>query len=456
MKQSNGTKTKTKTILIVVFIILILYGTFIRFYGLGEKSFWIDESISALAAKKIVEKGIPVFDSGLFYSRSLIFHYLMAGFLLFGQNEFNARIISVIFGILTCVLIYFIASEYNKKAGWIAFVFSLFLEIFVEYSRQARMYQMEMFFFFLTLFLLYKSIKERKYLWWAIGAFLLAYDTHTIAVLLVPAFFYVFFKNKMNKWAYIALALISLFFVFRAWSLLSSFNFFYLWQYILYLKYYVPFLIVGIIGAIITYKKQLTWFLGASFFFILIAGGLNQLFAFRYIYLAFLPLLVLSAYSLSKIKFSWAITIAYLLLISFPIFSTSTLAVIIPQKTLSFYDFTAPEADFRGIYTGLETNKTFIATFTPAAEWYYKKPNYWVYFSFSGLSRMANETFTLVNGAEVYTGAKIIFNDTSLVNGIVVADDWSFARISPNIANFIKNNCTLTRKGEGISAYDCK
>ena len=206
-------KDNKKIILVIAFFLLLIYGTFIRLYGLGSDSFWIDESMSALAAKKIHEYGTPVLESGFVYDRASIFHNIMSFFLMFGYNEFNARLVSVIFGIASCVLIFFIAKEYNKYAAWIAFIFSLFLEIFIVYSRQARMYQMELFFFFLTLFLLYKGLKSKKYVWWSLAAFLFAYNTHPISLLLIPFFFYVLLKNKMNKNSYLNDILLSYNFV---------------------------------------------------------------------------------------------------------------------------------------------------------------------------------------------------------------------------------------------------
>jgi predicted membrane-bound mannosyltransferase len=119
---------KWKKWLWVLFVILLLYGGLIRIYGLGQKNLWIDESISAIASRNILNKGIPIFSSGKLYNRAYLFHYGMAGFLLFGQNEFNARMISVLFGLATCVLIFLFGKEFNKKTGWIGFVLSLFLD----------------------------------------------------------------------------------------------------------------------------------------------------------------------------------------------------------------------------------------------------------------------------------------------------------------------------------------
>ncbi len=454
-------KRNKKIILVSLFLLLLFYGTFLRLYGLGSKSFWIDESMSALAASKIIEKGVPVYDSGAFYGRARIFHYLMSSFLLFGQNDFNARLISVIFGLATSILIFFIGKEYSDQAGWIAFVLSLFLEIFVVYSRDARMYQMEMFFFFLSGYFLYKSLGEKKYLLWSLFSFLIAYDTNPLALLLVPFFFYVFFRTKMDWWIYVLGAIVVLYFVSKYMGVVGEFRMFYLIKYLDYLKYYLPFLALAIVGFVLTLKNKLTWFLSITFFFILLATGFNKLFGYRYVYLAFLPLIVLVAVPLSKIHFKWIIVGAYMIWLS-NIFVPFTYSfILIPEETISHFDFTAPRADFRPLYEdiyNIYSNQTLIVTFTPAAQWYFKKPDYWTYFSFSNLGGRAKGE-SLYGEYDAYTGANVIYNleDFLEIGGekIFVADTWGLRKINPEISRFVTWNCTKFIDRQTIFAFNC-
>ena len=146
-------------------MIILIFAFFLRVYSLGTPVFWVDEATSSVASLMILEKGFPIFDSGLFYDRALLFHYLQAFFLLFGQTEFLARFVSVIFGLLTIVLIYFIGKEYSNSGGIIS---ALFLSVFyleVFFSRQARFYQFFQLLFFLSLYLLYKSKDDSRFLY---------------------------------------------------------------------------------------------------------------------------------------------------------------------------------------------------------------------------------------------------------------------------------------------------
>ena len=328
-KVKKFVQKNKKIILITLFIVLLLFGLFVRLYGLGNKSFWIDEAMSSLAAKKIHTKGLPILESGALYSRATVFHYLTSGFLLFGYNEFSARLISVMFGLATCVLIFFIASEYDKKAWWAAFIISLFLEIFVVYSRQARFYQMEMFFFFLTGYLLYKSLKDKKYFIWSIVSFIIAYNTLRIALILLPFILYVTYKlylhkfieeiKSKKKYPYIILGIILIicfYLIYKNFSIIHRINWYYFKSYIAYLKYYIPFFIVAIIGFILGIKKKMTWFLALSGILILFATTVNKTFGSRYIFLIFLPLTIFTGIAFSKIKFKWVILVIYIIWLS--------------------------------------------------------------------------------------------------------------------------------------------
>lgn len=454
-------KDNKKTILLIVFILLLAYGSFIRFYGLGEKSFWIDESMSALAAKKISDHGRPILESGALYSRAGIFHRIMSFFLLFGHNEFNARIISVIFGILTCVLAFLIGKEYNFACGLISFIFSLFLEIFVVYSRQARMYQMAMFFFFLTLYLLYKSIKDNRYFLWSALSFIVAYNTLPLAIVLVPLFFYIVIIKRMNFVFYLGVLLFGIHLGYIAFSGMSEFKMYYINVYMQFIKTYIPFILVAIAGVMLGWKKKITWFMVSSLIFLAVAVSVHKTFASRYVYMAFLPIVVFSSYALSKIKFKWLVVIVYIVWISNIFHPITYVSILIPEKVISHVEFTEPGADFRGVYGNLKeiyNNESLIVSFTPAAEWYFKRPDYWIYFSFTGLA-CENNSCSTYNGRDYYTGADIIYNltDFNRIKGdkIIVMDYWGYGKINRGIAKFISSNCTTIIEKEGIAAFRC-
>src|SRR3989344_3860039 len=185
--------------LIGILVLIVIYGLVLKVYGLGTHTLWFDETISSLAATNIAEKGIPLFDSGLFYSRALIFHYLQGLFiLLFGASDSIVRIVSVLFGLATILLAFFIGKEFNKSAGVIAALLTCVLFFEILYSRQARFYQLFQFLFFLTLFLLYKSKTSKKYAWLASISLILLVQTQMAGLVLFPFFLFFFYKEHKD------------------------------------------------------------------------------------------------------------------------------------------------------------------------------------------------------------------------------------------------------------------
>jgi hypothetical protein len=194
---------------------------------------------------------------------------------------------------------------------------------------------------------------------------------------------------------------------------------------------------------------------------ILFVNSFQTLFAYRYIYLAFFPLVILSASAISKIRWKWVILGGYILWLSNIVNPVAYSFIITPENYIIHTDSTEPRPDFRGMYLGLSEvykNETLIATFTPAADWYFKVPDYWIAFSFAGTPVNWSNTWQLHNGKDAYTGAKVIFDLDSFIsvkNGsIIVIDDWSAGRINPLILESIYN-CTRIVSKDKINAYKC-
>ena len=159
MEQFNRKKAGFPIIITSV----IIMGFFLRIYDLGIQSFWLDEAISSIAAMAFLEKGTPVFQSGLFYGRGILNTFLIASsFKIFGVNEFAARLPSVLFGTLTILLVYIIGSKWgNRYVGLIAATLVAFSVWEIAWSREARMYQQLQFFYILSLYMFYEFTQNK-------------------------------------------------------------------------------------------------------------------------------------------------------------------------------------------------------------------------------------------------------------------------------------------------------
>jgi hypothetical protein len=153
----RGDNWLTRNYHIIILIIFTIIGFLLRFNNLQNYSFWNDEIISIKASEGILNQGFPVMLDGTIYFKSPLYTYSLAlSMHSLGVTEFSTRIISVIFGTLTIILIYFISykiSGNNKLVGLsTALIYSLSLWS-IAWAREARFYQMYQFFSLLTIYL---------------------------------------------------------------------------------------------------------------------------------------------------------------------------------------------------------------------------------------------------------------------------------------------------------------
>ncbi|MDP8924576.1 MAG: glycosyltransferase family 39 protein [Chloroflexota bacterium] len=104
----------------------------------------IDEARLALAARGILEHGIPIMPTGWIYTRGLLPTYLVAAsFATLGQTDFAARVPSVLAGIALVPLMYGLGRMVAGRAGGLfAALFAATYPPLVDWSRQAWFYSL--------------------------------------------------------------------------------------------------------------------------------------------------------------------------------------------------------------------------------------------------------------------------------------------------------------------------
>ncbi len=122
---------------------LLLVGALLRLYALGSPSFWFDEAITTTAALGLLERGTPGFPSGVEYRRGLPHTLIVAAsMVLFGVSEWAARLPSVVQGVATILVTYWLGREVgDRRVGLLAAILVTFLTWEIAWGRQARMYQ---------------------------------------------------------------------------------------------------------------------------------------------------------------------------------------------------------------------------------------------------------------------------------------------------------------------------
>lgn len=144
MNKSTNTlhPISSETLAFWVMTIFSVAGIYFRLKGLGDWSFTNDEYYLAQSARYIMQTGLPKFPCGGYYTRGLLYQYIMVPFIAIGfKPELAFRLVPVLSHIAALPGLYLLSRKVSGKIGacLIVSVFSLSI-VEVEISRFARMY----------------------------------------------------------------------------------------------------------------------------------------------------------------------------------------------------------------------------------------------------------------------------------------------------------------------------
>ncbi len=163
-----------KNFAIILFLIILL-GAFLRFYKLGNNSFVADEFLDINSSYAYFKTGVwqnwdfnfgKVNTENIFEARderAWIYKWQVAQlFKIFPPTESVARSVSALWGVLTMLLIYWVAFYFTKRRtiGILsAFLFAVSISG-IEFDRRLRMYAMFLPIYLLFSWLFYKFLEE--------------------------------------------------------------------------------------------------------------------------------------------------------------------------------------------------------------------------------------------------------------------------------------------------------
>lgn len=144
-------------------ILILLLAAILRLYKLDFQSPWLDE-LHTLIETDLNMSLKDMWDLVLYREQIPFFHFILVKWfaLIFGHNIFILRLSSAIFGILSVFAIYKVGkSLHSKYAGLVAsslLAVSLFA---IDYSQEARVYSMYMFFVIVSYYFFIELIKNQ-------------------------------------------------------------------------------------------------------------------------------------------------------------------------------------------------------------------------------------------------------------------------------------------------------
>ena len=194
----------------------LLIGTLLRLVGINQ-SLWLDEAISALAAKNFTYIGLVTQFAKYDFHPPLFYLILKFWGSVFGYSEAALRILPITFGVLTIMLVVKVARELKLKPFWVAALLAT-SPLHVYYSQEVRMYPLAAFFVLLSLYSILKIAKKKSSIYYfslALSVFAFCALDY-VAVLVLPAVFITLLLTKKDRVGYIRLALVFLPLVFVA------------------------------------------------------------------------------------------------------------------------------------------------------------------------------------------------------------------------------------------------
>ncbi len=171
-----------------------------RFTGLVRRDFWYDEAFTGVAVK---EKFWDMIMMTINDVHPPLYYMALKGFaFFFDYSVFGIRLFSAIFGVLAIWALYLLAKElFSKKVALYASLVATISPFAIQYSQEARMYMMLVFFILIGAYFFVKGLQagvKKYFLLW--GLFTgLSMLTHYMGIIFSAVYALVFVTWRVSE-----------------------------------------------------------------------------------------------------------------------------------------------------------------------------------------------------------------------------------------------------------------
>jgi 4-amino-4-deoxy-L-arabinose transferase-like glycosyltransferase len=178
-------------------VVVVALGLALRLIQLGEWSFWQDEAVTVLLARK------PVVDLIRITSQDVhppLYYLVVKTFMFLGQSEWVVRLPSALCSTMSVAVLYWIGCElFERRTALVAAGLMAVSPLQLYYAQEARMYAQLVFLSLFCVGCLVRALQTRSWLWWGLlsaGAVLAVYTSYFAFPVLLVLFVYVLLVRR--------------------------------------------------------------------------------------------------------------------------------------------------------------------------------------------------------------------------------------------------------------------
>jgi 4-amino-4-deoxy-L-arabinose transferase-like glycosyltransferase len=167
--------------------LVLLLGITLRFYNLGTESYWLDEVYTVHMAQRNVDQLLAVRELNWPPAYYVLIHFWVR---LFGTTETATRSLSVLAGIASIAIIYFLGRElFEKRVGLLGALLMAISEFQIYYSQETRFYSLFALTTLLSIFFYIKALRSRNTAFFLIylATSILLFYSHAFGIFIIAA-----------------------------------------------------------------------------------------------------------------------------------------------------------------------------------------------------------------------------------------------------------------------------